>query len=168
MMCSLAVTKLTTNKATVFGLRILYIPTDSMSPEIKKNSFVIAVPVKPEDVKEGDIITYIKTYKRKDDTTPHDNKNKPERSTNKEENKTKDNTINSIEDTSNKDDKESTTPDTRISPLDKINVRCVHRVIKIEKDAQNTVKYTFKGDNLKNEDPPVYEDQIEFRILFHN
>ena len=51
-------TKLITGKASVFGLRPLYIPTESMEPTIHAGSFALAVPADADDVGIGDIVVY--------------------------------------------------------------------------------------------------------------
>ena len=55
---SMCVTKGITGKATVFGYRPFFIMSESMEPTIMTHQVVVAVPVEPEDVEVGDIVTY--------------------------------------------------------------------------------------------------------------
>lgn len=55
---SMCITKITSGKATVFGYRPFFIMSESMEPTIMTHQFVIAIPVEPEDVVVGDIVTY--------------------------------------------------------------------------------------------------------------
>jgi len=45
-------------RPTIFGIRPFFVMTDSMEPTIRARSFILAVPVWSEDVREGDIIVY--------------------------------------------------------------------------------------------------------------
>lgn len=55
---SMGITKCLTGKATIFGYRPFFIMSASMEPTIMTHQLVVAVPVNPEDVEVGDIITY--------------------------------------------------------------------------------------------------------------
>lgn len=55
---SMCITKHVNGKATVFGYRPYFIMSGSMEPTIKTYQLVLAVPVEPDDVQVGDIITY--------------------------------------------------------------------------------------------------------------
>lgn len=48
--------------AALFGIRIVKILTDSMSPEIPANTYVLVKNVKGSDVKEGDIVVHVPAY----------------------------------------------------------------------------------------------------------
>jgi len=54
----LCITKFTTGKASFFGYWPFFIMSASMEPTIMTGQFVIAMPVKPEDIKIGDIVSY--------------------------------------------------------------------------------------------------------------
>jgi signal peptidase len=57
---SMVITRCVTGKATIFGYRPFFIMSASMEPTIMTHQLVIAVPVEPEDVEIGDIVTYEK------------------------------------------------------------------------------------------------------------
>ena len=42
----------------ICGIRPFFVMTDSMEPTIHARSFILAVPVWPEDVRDGDIVVY--------------------------------------------------------------------------------------------------------------
>lgn len=58
IMLSMGISKGITGKATIFGYRPFFIMSESMEPTIMTHQFVVAVPVQPEDVEVGDIVTY--------------------------------------------------------------------------------------------------------------
>ena len=58
VIASMCITKHVSGKATVFGYRPYFIMSGSMEPTIKTYQLVLAVPVEPDDVQVGDIITY--------------------------------------------------------------------------------------------------------------
>lgn len=49
-------------KASIFGYRVYYVPTESMEPTISKNSFILSKRILPEEVQVGDIIVYERNY----------------------------------------------------------------------------------------------------------
>lgn len=51
-------------RPTIFGIRPFFVMTDSMEPTIRARSFILAAPVWPEDVQEGDIIVYRRSMSR--------------------------------------------------------------------------------------------------------
>ena len=55
---SLLLTGLFTGKPSIFGFRPFYVMTGSMEPTIRAHSLIIAGPVRAEDVRVGDIVTY--------------------------------------------------------------------------------------------------------------
>jgi signal peptidase I len=55
---SMIITNYTTGKATIFGYRPFFIMSESMEPTIMTHQVVLAVPIEPEDVEVGDIVTY--------------------------------------------------------------------------------------------------------------
>lgn len=55
---SLLLTGIFTGKPSIFGFRPFYVMTGSMEPTIRAHSLIIAVPVRAEDVRVGDIVTY--------------------------------------------------------------------------------------------------------------
>ena len=58
---SLLLTGFFTRKPSVFGFRPFYVMTGSMESTIRAHSLIIAVPVRAEDVRVGDIVTYTRT-----------------------------------------------------------------------------------------------------------
>lgn len=52
------ITKIITGKASFFGLRPIFVVTESMEPTIHAKSFVLSKAVTAEDVEIGDIIAY--------------------------------------------------------------------------------------------------------------
>ena len=54
-------TSLIYGQGTIFGYKFMFVPTESMIPVINPNDIIIGIPVKPEDVKLGDIVTYVKS-----------------------------------------------------------------------------------------------------------
>ena len=63
MVCLLSVliTWMGMGKPSVFGFRPFFVMTGSMEPTIRARCIVMAVPVSPEEVREGDIVTYTRT-----------------------------------------------------------------------------------------------------------
>ena len=55
---SMGVTKGVTGKATIFGYRPFFIMSESMEPTIMTHQLVVAMPVNPEEIEVGDIVTY--------------------------------------------------------------------------------------------------------------
>ena len=55
---SLAYTKITQGKSNIFGVKPLFVVTESMEPTIRALRPVISVPVDAKDVQIGDIVTY--------------------------------------------------------------------------------------------------------------
>ena len=55
---SMVITKCVAGKATIFGYRPFFIMTASMEPTIDVHQIVVTVPVSPEEIKVGDIVTY--------------------------------------------------------------------------------------------------------------
>ena len=55
---SMGFTKCVTGKATIFGYRPFFIMSESMEPTIMTHQLVVAVPVNPEEIEVGDIVTY--------------------------------------------------------------------------------------------------------------
>lgn len=55
---SMAITKHHSDKATIFGYKPFFIMSGSMEPTIHTHQFVIAVPITPDKIKVGDIVTY--------------------------------------------------------------------------------------------------------------
>ena len=60
---SCLITGIRTGKPSVFGFRPFFVMTGSMEPTIHARSLVLAVPVSPDEVSEGDIVTYARTAK---------------------------------------------------------------------------------------------------------
>ena len=58
---SFLITGIGTGKPSIFGFRPFYVMTGSMEPTIRAHSLVLAVPISPEEVREGDIVTYTRT-----------------------------------------------------------------------------------------------------------
>ena len=58
---SFLITGIETGKPSIFGFRPFYVMTGSMEPTIRTHSLVLAVPISPEEVREGDIVTYTRT-----------------------------------------------------------------------------------------------------------
>lgn len=58
IMLSMGITKGITGKATIFGYRPFFIMSESMEPTIMTHQLVVAVPVNPEEIEVGDIVTY--------------------------------------------------------------------------------------------------------------
>lgn len=58
IVASMFLTKQLTGKASILGYRPYFIMSGSMEPTIMTHQFVLAVPVDPDDVAVGDIITY--------------------------------------------------------------------------------------------------------------
>ena len=48
-----------TGKPSVLGFRSFIVMTGSMEPTIHARSLVLAVPVSPDEVREGDVVTCI-------------------------------------------------------------------------------------------------------------
>lgn len=55
---SMTITKYTSGKATIFGYKPFFIMSGSMEPTIHTHQLVVAVPITPDKVKVGDIVTY--------------------------------------------------------------------------------------------------------------
>ena len=52
------ITWVASGRPTIFGIRPFFVVTDSMEPTIHARSFILAVPVWSEDVRDGDIVVY--------------------------------------------------------------------------------------------------------------
>ena len=55
---SILITGIRTGKPSIFGFRPFFVMTGSMEPTIRAHSLVVAVPVYPDEVRTGDIVTY--------------------------------------------------------------------------------------------------------------
>lgn len=56
--------------STLFGYKLLYVPTQSMEPTIAANQIIIAKYISdPAEIKEGDIVAYIKNPDKHSSTT---------------------------------------------------------------------------------------------------
>ncbi len=55
---SLSITGFSSGKPVMFGVRPMFVPTDSMSPTIPPGSLIITRPIDAEDVHPGMIVTY--------------------------------------------------------------------------------------------------------------
>ena len=55
---SLSITGFSSGKPVMFGIRPMFVPTDSMSPTIQSGSLIITRPIDAEDVHPGMIVTY--------------------------------------------------------------------------------------------------------------
>lgn len=62
VMLSMVITKQISGKASVFGVRPYFIMSGSMEPTIKTHQFVLAVPVDPDEIAVGDIVSYDKHF----------------------------------------------------------------------------------------------------------
>ena len=60
-MISFFITGIRTGKPSIFGYRPFFVMTGSMEPTIRTHSLVLAVPINPEEVREGDVVTYTRT-----------------------------------------------------------------------------------------------------------
>lgn len=47
------------NKSSAFGLKFMYVPTESMETTIHKGQFIVGTPIDPANIQVGDIVTYV-------------------------------------------------------------------------------------------------------------
>ena len=63
---SLLITKITTGKSTIFGIRPFFIASESMSGTIEKGQIILSIPCTADEIKVGDIAAYATELPSKD------------------------------------------------------------------------------------------------------
>lgn len=58
---SMGISYFLTGSGTVYGFKVMYVPTTSMEPNIHEKQLILAKTITASEVKEGDIVVYVKS-----------------------------------------------------------------------------------------------------------